>query len=602
MDLRGVYRQRKATFENEQAAKAKRSWQIGTARLLLFAAMVYCLIRLFGSSFEATGWWWAFLGLLPIFIGLLRWHQDVIDAKALIDELLALNQRELDALTGNTANWAGGEEYRDPLHPFSGDLDLFGTNSLFVQLDRTATARGRAYLAAQLTQPLQEVAAIEERQQTFQALAPMIDFRQNFGAKGRLIEDNLQDAERLERWATEPTKLHQSAFWKIMRWVMPLLSLGALGYFIWSFDWRPLLVTTFVNILLLRALNQYTNAEHQLLGKRQSVLRLYVTLLEEAQRQNFPPTATLQRIQKTANSAQQGLEQLSNIVNYFDQRLNVLVGLGLNLLVLYDLQCLFALERWKKQHHAQLKPWLLEVAELDALISWSTWVYNHPDFSFPQLEKSGNLYVQATALGHPLIPTTERVDNDVDLGNPQQVYVVTGSNMAGKSTFLRAVALNVLLAQCGAPVCAQSMRCSIMELWTSMRVQDSVQQNTSYFQAELLRLQAIIQHLQTGVPTFLVLDEILKGTNSDDKLLGSQLLVRYFLTFHCLALVATHDLELGELAQELPQAVQNLCFESIIEEDDLLFDYQLREGIAKNKNATFLMRQMGIVPRGAFGV
>ena len=600
MDLKAIYEQRKTTYSTQQGEKAKRIWQIGTARLVVFGGMVYCLVRLFGASFEEMLWWWLFLGILPFFIALLRWHQIEIDAKALLDQLVQLNERELAALAGAIDDWAGGEAYLDPSHPFSGDLDLFGPNSLFAHLDRTATARGQQRLVAQLTQPLQDVAAIQERQQTLQALAPLLDFRQGFMAKGGMVEDSLRDAERLEAWASEPTRLQQSWVWKITRWVMPALGIAALVYVVLTLNVRPFLAVVAINMLLLRLLYAYTNAEHQLLGKRQSVLRLYVTLLKETQAQNFPPTATLQRIQQTTADAQQGLEQLTKIVSYFDQRLNILVGLGLNLLVLYDLHCLFGLEKWKAQYQTQLKPWLLDVAELDALISWSTWVYNHPNFNFPQLEKSEQLFMQATALGHPLIPASERVDNDVDLGNPQAVYVGTGSNMAGKSTFLRAVALNVLLAQCGAPVCAQAMRCSIMRLWTSMRVQDSVQQNTSYFQAELLRLQAIIQHLQSAVPTFLILDEILKGTNSDDKLLGSQLLVQYFLTFRCLALVATHDLELGELADSLPEAIQNLCFESTIEAEQLHFDYRLREGIAKNKNATFLMRQMGIVPKEAF--
>lgn len=600
MDLTTIYQQRAHTYRVQQTTKSRRIWQIGTARLMLFVIMVYFMVRLFGASFEEWMWWWLFLGTLPVFIGLLRWHQIEIDAKELLDQLVLLNERELAGLEGKVEDWDGGAAYLDPSHPFSGDLDLFGTNSLFAHLDRTATARGQHRLVEQLIQPLQEVTAIEERQQTLQGLAPLLDFRQGFMAKGAMVEDNLQDAERLENWATEPTRLQQSLFWKTIRWIMPILGIATFGHLILTLDARPLLGVVVVNMLLLRMLYAYTSAEHHLLGKRQSVLRLYVTLLKETQAQTFPLTATLQRIQQTAGDAQQGLEQLTKIVGYFDQRLNILVGLGLNLLVLYDLHCLFGLEKWKAQYCDQLKPWLLDVAELDALISWGTWVYNHPSFNFPQLEKSGQLFVRANALGHPLIPESERVDNNVDLGNPQEVYVVTGSNMAGKSTFLRAVALNVLLAQCGAPVCAQSMHCSIMQLWTSMRVQDSVQKNTSYFQAELLRLQAIIQHLKTNAPTFLILDEILKGTNSDDKLLGSQLLVRYFLTFRCLGLVATHDLELGDLAQTLPNAIQNLCFESIIEDDELLFDYRLREGIAKNKNATFLMRQMGIVPKEAF--
>jgi DNA mismatch repair ATPase MutS len=198
-------------------------------------------------------------------------------------------------------------------------------------------------------------------------------------------------------------------------------------------------------------------------------------------------------------------------------------------------------------------------------------------------------------VGHPLIPAEECVRNDIGIGTPQQFLIITGSNMSGKSTFLRSVGSNLLLSLRGMPVCAASFACSPMQIMTSMRIKDSIAKHTSYFQAELLRLQQIVEVLKNGQQVFILLDEILKGTNSEDKLAGSRRLIEHFLQYHCLGMIATHDLELGHLEDTYPQRIRNYCFESTIKDDQLFFDYSIREGVARNKNATFLMQKMEII-------
>ncbi len=597
MDLNNIYKTRLETYQQQQAEKAKRIWNIGTARLFLFAAMVYCVVRWFGSEFEAPFYLYTMLGILPVFVLLLRMHQTAIDAKTLLDQMVLINAKELAAQENYQAQFDGGIELQELEHDYNADLDLFGESGLFAHLNRTATVSGKRALGQLLQHPLNEKAAIEEQQQTVQALAPLLDFRQEFLAQGFGKDYTLNDSAHLKKWAETPPAFINNTFWKIIRLVMPLLGSASLLYWVFAYNYVPFLGIVLLNASLLGLRSKYVGAEHTLIGKRQDVLRLYVALLQLTQAQNFEATAQLRDISKAALDAKAAFKRLSNIVSYFDQRLNIFVGLGLNLVILYDIHCLFALEYWKKDNKTALGSWLESVSELDALLSLATFSYNHPAFTFPQVKKSEELYISAKNLGHPLIDPAERIDNDVALGCPHQVYVVTGSNMAGKSTFLRCVAINLLLAKCGAPVCAQDFECSLMDIKTSMRVQDSINANTSYFQAELLRLQYIIGELKKGQPTFIILDEILKGTNSEDKLLGSQLLVRYFLQFKALAMVATHDLELGDLQEELPEQVANLCFESTIQDDELNFDYQLNRGIAKNKNATFLMRKMGIVPK-----
>lgn len=597
MDLKQIYKTRLDTFQEQQGQKAKQIWNIGTARLVLFIGMVYCFVRWFGSEFEAQLYIYILLGLLPIFIILLRIHQAAIDAKVLLDQLVLINQKELAAQEQHQAQFDGGIELQESNHDYNADLDLFGENGLFAHLNRTATVSGKRALGHLLQHPYKDKVIIEEQQQTIQALAPLLDFRQEFLAQGFGKDDTLNDSNYLKNWAETAPAFINNTFWKITRLVMPILGIGSLSYWVIASDYRPFLLVVLINAIFLGLRSKYVGQEHNLIGKRQEILRLYVALLNLTQAQDFESTPQLRSIRQAALDAKTAFKSLSKIVGYFDQRLNIFVGLGLNLVILYDIQCLFALEYWKRDHKESLGSWLESVAKLDALLSLATFSYNHPDFTFPQTEKSEQLYITAKDLGHPLINPADRIDNDVYLGNPHQVYVVTGSNMAGKSTFLRCVAINLLLAKCGAPVCASSFQCSLMDIKTSMRVQDSINAQTSYFQAELLRLQYIIEELKKGQPTFIILDEILKGTNSEDKLLGSQLLVRYFLQFKALVMVATHDLELGELQEQLPQQVANLCFESTIQEDELNFDYQLNTGIAKNKNATFLMKKMGIVPK-----
>lgn len=596
MDLIKQYQERLDQFTVERAEKERAMRTIGNIRVVLFILMVYCLIKFMGSSFQTMYWWWGFLAMVPVFAVLVKRHQKHVEAKELLDQLVIINTKEIATIESNQAQFADGKEFNDPLHDYCMDLDLFGTNSLFAFVNRTATSVGKAALAQLFKSPLKSVKAIESQQKAVNALAEKLDFRQNFMANGLITEDTLQDIDYLKEWSDTAPVFSTSTFWRTMRLLMPVLALVALVYFVVSLDYKPLMVLCTFNFILLGIKSKYVGTEHTAIGKRQEILNMYISLLNLANQQTFDDSTVLSDIKNTATEAQTAFERLSTIVRYFDQRLNIFVGLGLNLLVLYDVHCLFALEGWKAKNQQFLAKWLNSVAELDALMSLAAFQYNNKELEFPTIVEADNLYINAKDLGHPLIPKSIRVCNDTNLGGEQRVYVVTGSNMAGKSTFLRCVAINLLLAKCGAPVCASNFECSMMDIMTSMRVQDSISQQTSYFQAELLRLQYIINTLKEGKPTFIILDEILKGTNSEDKLLGSQLLVRHFMEFNCLAMVATHDLELGNMQDELPNKVENLCFESIIENDELSFDYKLNKGIAKNKNATFLMRKMHIVP------
>jgi len=271
-----------------------------------------------------------------------------------------------------------------------------------------------------------------------------------------------------------------------------------------------------------------------------------------------------------------------------------LVGFFLNSLFLWDIRCVYKLWKWHKQNHKKLADWLNVVAEIDALISLANFSNNQPDFIFPKIHDGGFSF-HAKKLGHPLLKADKRVCNDLEINGWSKVIIVTGANMAGKSTFLRTVGVNLILGRLGAPVCAEEMTLTPISIYTNMRTTDSLLKDESYFFAELKRIKAVLDRLQNGERIFVILDEMLKGTNSVDKLNGSKELIRKLVEFKSISLIATHDLKLAEMEDEFPQRIFNKCFEIKIENDELVFDYLLSDGVTKTMNATFLMKKMGII-------
>ena len=291
-------------------------------------------------------------------------------------------------------------------------------------------------------------------------------------------------------------------------------------------------------------------------------------------------------------TASKSLKSLSAILNALDNRMNFVSWTIFNGLLLWDILHMRRLENWQKLHKDKIVDWFESIAELDALICFANFSYNHPDAIFPEI-MNGENGVKAESLGHPLIPREVRVDNPLEIKNSQFI-IITGANMAGKSTYLRTVGINLILGMCGAPVCATKFSFKPVEIYTSIRTSDSLQKNESYFYSELKRLKAIIDELKTGKELFIILDEILKGTNSKDKHAGSEALLKQLIRYNASGIVATHDVALGILQESFPDHILNRCFEVDIDGDRLTFDYKLREGVSKNMNATLLMREMGI--------
>jgi DNA mismatch repair ATPase MutS len=322
------------------------------------------------------------------------------------------------------------------------------------------------------------------------------------------------------------------------------------------------------------------------------IMHNYAKIFELLTREKFE-SVKMKNHHAVAEAAFKKVNEFSALVNALESRMNPLAMQLGNGIFLYDFHTVSKLEKWREENANDLPAWLTSLAEWDSLISLATLHHNYPHYAFAEV--TDKMILKGEAIGHLLIPADERVSNNFEIGNPQCVYLITGANMAGKSTFLRALGVNFVLAQIGSPVCALVWQTPLLKLRTGMRTTDSLQEHQSYFFAELNRLQSIVQELET-TPLFILLDEILKGTNSTDKQLGSLELLKQLKEKNALTVLATHDIALGVLQEQYPQQINTACFEGKIENDQLSFDYTLHAGVAQKANATFLMRKMGIIP------
>lgn len=588
-----IYQQRIDGFQEAISNKKRLTASLSWARLLSFGLIVTGIVLFWKQDRAAV---WLLLSLIGAvgFIVLLRLYGRAEQQLQLFKTLLELNQKELKLVTTWESTFDDGGEFVDDKHDFTSDLDVFGPASVFQHINRTGTISGKRKLADALRSPLTTVADIQATQEALRVMAPELEFRQQLTANALLAGEDEDDRRQISLWLDMPFHFLNNQLVKVAIWVSPVLVAGAIVWKIINGAYYPLLLIIMLNWLLLALSQKKILAQYILISHKERILDKFSILLHLIRTGAFGQSALLLEQQRIAHEADLALKRLSKISGAFDQRLNILVGIVLNSLMLYDLHCITRLERWKKEHKNGILSWFDVITRMEVWNSFATYAWNHADFAWPEPVPEGRL-LEVTGLGHPLIPGGECVKNDGGTGRHDSFLIITGSNMSGKSTFLRSVGSNLLLALCGAPVCATSFRFSPMRIMTSMRIKDSIASHTSYFQAELLRLQHIIRELKTGAHVFILLDEILKGTNSEDKLSGSRSLIEHFLQYNCLGMIATHDLELGQLEAAYPGRIRNYCFESTIREDHLFFDYRIREGIARNKNATFLMKQMEII-------
>ncbi len=592
MDVRSFYSDQVNLYTGELNACKKRMTFFSVYRLVCFLVFAFSMYHLVIRY--STAWLILSLLLAGAFILLVRVALRLNDRKALLEKLLFINQNELAVLNGQPNGMDDGTAF---IHTsdYAGDLDIFGLNSLYHQLNRCTTGHGRERLAQLLSTPITDTDRIRQRQQAIGVFAEHTATRQLIMAQGLLHKEEDGTLHSIFEWLKSGQHLHRNKWLQVMRWLVPAYTIPALLYYLATDHVSWLLVGVGAGWLVTAFHSRYILRQHQLIGKKQSVLNQYAGVLRTFSTIPAGDAVLLQQLQRTAGNAHTAINQLSKLSSAFDQRLNLLVNLIINSLFLYDIHCIVRLDAWKEQYKNDFNDWLLAVGDIESLNAQATLRFNHPAFCFPEPVQHPQPYVEARPMAHPLIAADQRVANDFEAGKTDKMLLVTGSNMSGKTTFLRTLGVNLILAQSGSPVCADSFVFTPMEIYTSIRVSDSLQEHTSYFMAELKRLQQIILRLQNGKPALVLIDEILRGTNSEDKTHGSEAFIRQLIQYNCITLFATHDLMLSALEQHYPGVIGNYCFESTIQDDHLYFDYTLQRGVAKNKNASFLMKQMGII-------
>ncbi|WP_320018848.1 hypothetical protein [Labilibaculum manganireducens] len=509
--------------------------------------------------------------------------------------LIEINENEINCLqTRHSTLFYDGEEYLKPNHSYASDLDIFGQHSLFQLINRSVTKTGNNTLASWLEKPSPNQ-EISKRQEAVKELAKKIDWRQNIVQYGFANNLKNDDPGFVIEWGKKPSPFHGKKVLQIAVTIMPLLSLGALVYsFIGS--QAPITIMILASIGIHYYNFRKVSRAHEQTSKRGEMLKTYSYIIEQFEKENWNSEKLNELKSKLGSNdrlTSKKIQQLSKLIELLDQRLNVMVQILLNLLFFYELHILFRIDKWKQNYGAEIEKWFDAISEIEAISSLSNLSFNHEEWAFPKIsDKHFELNVKQA--GHPMIDEKGRVNNDYQLNGPGTVHIVTGSNMAGKSTFLRTVGVNVVMALAGAPVCAQEMTVSNVEINTSMRIKDSIEENESSFYAELKRIQQVIEKVNRKEKTLLLLDEILRGTNSKDKHTGSRALIKQLVKHDAVAMVATHDLELSILEEELPGQVENRFFDIKIDGDQLYFDYKVQKGFCKTFNAPILMRKMGI--------
>ncbi len=592
-----LYQKRAAEFSARATALQARYEKLGWVRLLSFLALVAVIILVW----RETPWWSGMLttGLgIFAFARLVRWHGRIQADAQHQQQLARLNTAEAQGQNNDFSAFSVGTDFVDPQHPYSYDMDLFGPYSLFQMVNRGSTSIGQARLASWLQDPSTND-VILERQAAGRDLAQQLEWQHHLRAYGAALEEEDGQIDRLYDWLKEPFVVEENTLRKVALWVAPLLFIVSMALWVTVWPWYQALLLLIPAGLWLRNSLEEIQKMHTLTGRAADTLRRYGQLISHIETAQFeaPKLKSLQAVFTEGDvSASQAIHKLAYRVSQLDVRYNAFVFL-LEFSIVWDLQQAYRMDKWKLRHRDRLPQWFEALAELEALVSFGNLTMNQPEWIFPTLQEERQLH--AEALGHPLLPNDKRVTNDISMPTAGHMHLLTGSNMAGKSTWLRTVGINIVLALAGAPVCARVFRLPQLQVYTSMRTQDALHESTSSFYAELKRLKFIIEAVEdpsktAGRPVFFLLDEILKGTNSRDRHTGSKALIRQLIASKGAGIIATHDLELGELEAEADDQIENWAIEVDIKDGQLFFDYKLKRGVSQSFNATLLMQQMGI--------
>lgn len=576
-------------IHSEELQKIKKKLAVSsTIRLVVFLLACYGVYYFFGNAKVVIA---IIFVAIAAFVYLVSKHSGLQYERDLKKALIAQNETELEVLNRVFHHLPSGEKYNDPLHFYSQDIDLFGRGSFFQYLNRTALESGSDFLAKLFTE--NKIDSIPTKQKAIAEISAMPTWRQQFSAIASLVKTEVSTTDVID-WL----KNYKSF---VPKWAKPVsiaFSFVSLGLFIaYYFDfisgyiiggWFLLGMT--ITGIYFKKLNELSNHT----SKIQSTFEQFQKLILEIENENFYSELLSEKKKPIVNSSEKASHLLKKFARYldaFEQRNIMLFGVIISSFTLRDLRQSYNIEKWIEANKENVPVWLEAITFFDAYNSLGNFSFNHPNYVFPKITDAIPV-LKVKGAGHPLLKETTMVRNDIEI-NSEEFFIITGANMAGKSTFLRTVSLQIVMGNLGLPVCAEKAEYNPIKLITSMRTTDSLTDDKSYFFSELKRLKFIVDEIKTD-RYFIILDEILKGTNSTDKAIGSRKFVEKLVASNSTGIIATHDLSLCAAAEELPE-VKNYFFDARIENDELYFDYTFKPGICQNMNASFLLKKMQIV-------
>lgn len=584
------YRSQLADRTQAAAACETLERRIGNARLAVFGVGALAAVLVFRGA-EAGVWLGA--GALAVFVGLAIWHEQVIQRKLRAGRAITFHERGIARIEHTFAGTGqSGLDHAPTHHPYASDLDLFGEGSLFEWLCMARTVGGEARLAEWLMAPA-EPDEIARRNEAVAELKPRQELREEWALLAEDLRVDLHPAT-LESWGSA-APMGLTGRHALAAAILAVLGVGALLAWILGASPIWLLAIVTADLAFAAAVRERVSAVLRSVetpARQLGVLSGLMARLEEERFESPPLVALRARLGDAGKPPSREIDRLRQLLEVADSRRNAFFAPVAGLL-LWGTQFACAIERWRERVGPHLPEWMDVLSELEALLSLAGNAYEQTDAVVPEI-LTGGPTVEARGLGHPLLPAATRVRNDLTLGVNHPLLLVSGSNMSGKSTWLRTIGVNLVLAQAGAVVCAESLTCSPLRVGASIRIVDSLQEGASHFYAEIKRLRAILDLVEEGHPALFLLDEILHGTNSRDRAIGAESVVTALVERGAIGLVTTHDLALAGIADRLGSRAANVHFQDQLTDGEMHFDYRVRDGIVERSNALDLMRGIGL--------
>jgi hypothetical protein len=538
----------------------------------------------------------AFVIMLLCFAWLVSKQSGFETQKKYFEYLVLVNENEITSISSHGNIYDNGARFANEKHYYSSDLDIFGNASLYQLINRAATIPGINKLGEWLNAPSPKETVLL-RQDAVKELAAKNDWKLDVQAS--LYFAKSEDADQLRRLFSYlglplnlPGEKWLGTYAKIAPW---LLTVAIIGAFFNGYAKDIAILIGFINMSLVFSKAEYIKKTSMIADKIGSTLSAYALVFKKAEEQEWQSVRCKELAQVLiAGKTSERIKDLSVLINKLNYHLNIIVGFLLNVFLIWDIRQIIAIENWKRNNHESLEAAFDVIAEFEALISLTSLHINYPEWAFPQIADGKGYTLTANDLAHPLIYQKNRVDNNYELNDAFHIDIITGSNMAGKSTFLRTIGINTVLALSGAPVCASNMHVSVITIISYMRIKDSLNESTSTFKAELDRLQMLLKAVETEPKIFFLIDEMLRGTNSVDKYLGSKAVIEQLIRKNAVGMVATHDLQIALLEKKYPDYVRNFYFDIQVKDGEMLFDYKIKDGECKTFNASLLLKQIGI--------